>query len=95
MKGNRTPSEIHENHRIRIRKKYVENGLETFADHEALELLLFYAIPRRDVNALAHRMIEEDFKSIVALFEATPETVSRTCGISINTAVLISLIIPL
>jgi DNA repair protein RadC len=86
---------IHEGHRNRLRKKFIDNGLESFSDHEALELLLFYGIPRRDVNVIAHKIIEDDFKSIVALFEAGPETIARTCGVSVNTAVLISLIIPL
>jgi DNA repair protein RadC len=94
-KKKRTPSQIHQGHRDRLRGKYIENGLESFSDHEALELLLFYGIPRQDVNTLAHRMIEDDFKSIVSLLEASPEVISHTCGLSMNTAVLISLILPL
>lgn len=63
-------------------------------DHEALELLLFYCVPRQDTNALAHRMIER-FGKLHHLLEATPEEISKHCGVSMNTAVLVSLILPL
>ena len=39
---------IHDGHREKMRRRFLQGGLDTFADHEALELLLFYAIPRRD-----------------------------------------------
>ncbi len=38
---------IHDGHREKMRRRFLETGLEGFADHEALELLLYYAIPRR------------------------------------------------
>ena len=49
---------IHDGHREKLRRRFLDGGLDTFADHEALELLLFYAIPRRDTNELAHRLME-------------------------------------
>ena len=45
---------IHDGHREKMRRRFLETGLEGFADHEALELLLYYAIPQGDVNGLAH-----------------------------------------
>ena len=48
---------IHDGHREKMRHRFCETGLEGFADHEALELLLYYAIPRRDTNELAHRLL--------------------------------------
>lgn len=90
----KTPSEIHAGHRERLRKKYLEGGLEILSDHEVLELMLFYCMPRKDTNALAHRILDE-FGTIDALFEADPEVVSRSCGLSLNTSVLISLVLPL
>ena len=48
---------LHNGHRDRLRKRMLEKGLDHFEKHEVLELLLFYAIPRRDTNELAHRLI--------------------------------------
>ena len=42
--------DIHSGHRKRMRQRYLSQGLEGFSDHEVLELLLYYAIPRGDVN---------------------------------------------
>ena len=49
---------IHAGHRSRLKAQFREHGLEGFTDIEALELLLFYAIPRADTNALAHALLK-------------------------------------
>lgn len=82
---------IHSGHRKRIKEKYIHNGLEPFADHEVLELLLFYCIPMRDTNELAHKMIEE-FGTLHNLFDASPQEIARRCKISQSTAILVSII---
>ena len=46
---------IHDGHREKMRARFLTSGLDGFADHEALELLLYYAIPRQDTNPIAHR----------------------------------------
>ena len=48
----------HDGHRERKRTQFLEHGLDSFADHEVLELLLFYAIPRKDTNGIAHALME-------------------------------------
>lgn len=48
----------HTGHRDRVRKKFLENGFDGFEPHEVLEMCLFYAIPRKDTNALAHRLLD-------------------------------------
>ena len=50
-------SSIHDGHRQRLRDRFIEYGMESFTDIQALELLLFYAIPRRDTNLLAHELL--------------------------------------
>ena len=60
---------IHDGHRQRLRQRFVENNLSGFADHEVLELLLFHCIPRKDTNAVAHRLIEQ-FGSFAKIVEA-------------------------
>ena len=44
---------LHENHRQRVWEKFRRFGLQVFADHEVLELLLFFAIRRGDTNPTA------------------------------------------
>ena len=41
---------LHDGHRARKKEQFRQHGLDGFADHEVLELLLYYAIPRRDIN---------------------------------------------
>lgn len=82
---------MHAGHRNRVRNRFISEGLDTFEDHQVLELLLYYCIPRRDTNELAHRMIKE-FGSLAGLFEAEPKDIEKRCGVSENTAILISMI---
>jgi DNA repair protein RadC len=75
-----------------MRERFLNgSGLDSFAEHEALELLLFYCISRKDTNELAHRMLRE-YGSLANLFDAHPRDVARRCEINENTAVLLSLI---
>ncbi|NLX64936.1 MAG: DNA repair protein RadC [Clostridiaceae bacterium] len=85
---------IHKGHRNRMKKRYLDEGLDSFSDHEIIELLLFYSIPQHDTNALAHRMIKE-FGTLHDLLEADPRDIERRCKVSLNTAILISLVAPL
>ncbi len=85
---------VHEGHRSRVKERYLMEGLDAFSDHEIIELLLFYCIPKRDTNELAHRMIRE-FGTLHDLVEADPRDIARRCNISLNTALLISLAAPL
>lgn len=81
---------LHEGHRQRVKNRYLTEGLDTFEDHQVLEMLLFFCIPMKDTNELAHKMIRE-FGSLAGLFEADPKDISRRCGVSENTAILVSL----
>ena len=69
----------------------MESGLEGFADHEALELLLFYAIPRRDTNPIAHALINR-YESLSKVLNAPVEELASVEGIGENAAVLIRLV---
>lgn len=82
---------LHEGHRQRVKNRYLTEGLDAFEDHQILELLLFYCIPMKDTNELAHKMIKE-FGSLAGLLEADPKDICRRCGTSENTAILVSLI---
>ena len=77
-----TPSQksIHDGHRARLRERYTRSGMDDFADHEVLELLLTYAIPRVDVNGQAHALIDR-FGSVAAVLDALPRELCEVDGV--------------
>lgn len=81
----------HEGHRSRMKRRFLRHGLSSFDDHNILELLLFYAQPRKDTNPIAHRLMET-FGSLEAVFEAPPEALMRVEGVGESAAVLIHLV---
>lgn len=82
---------VHDGHRDRLRARFLKEGLEGFAPHNALELLLFYALPRCDTNALSHALLQH-FGSLAGVFDASLEELQSVKGVGYNTAVLIKLI---
>ena len=67
-----------------------ENGLSGFADHEALELLLYYAIPRRDTNPIAHELMDR-FGTLSGVLSAPVELLKQVDGVGESAAVLLRL----
>ena len=84
----------HAGHRARLRERFVQSGLAGFAPHEVLELLLTFAIPRQDVNPLAHRLIAH-FGSLNRVLEASVKDLQAVPGIGQNAASLLALQLPL
>ena len=82
---------IHDGHREKMRRRFLETGLTGFADHEALELLLFYAIPRRDTNALAHQLLER-YGSLETVLAAPVEDLQKVKGMGESAALLLRLV---
>lgn len=82
---------VHDGHRERMKHRFSEHGLENFDDHNVLELLLFYALPRSDVNPLAHALLDR-FGSLSAVFDAPAEELVKVPGIGDSAALLIKLI---
>lgn len=80
----------HAGHRQRMRERFLAGGLEGFADHEVLELMLFYAIPQRNVNPLAHRLLDR-FGTLHAVLEAPVEELMKVEGVGQYAALLLSL----
>lgn len=80
----------HDGHRQRMRERFIAQGLDGFAPHEILELILFYAIPRANVNPLGHRLIDS-FGSLHAVLEADVEDLMKVEGVGQKTAALLSL----
>jgi len=80
----------HRGHRNRLKARFLFEGLDSFAEHEALELLLFYGKPQGDVNPLAHALMER-FGSLGGVLEADPQALAEVPGIGENTALLLHL----
>lgn len=82
---------VHDGHRERLRARFAEHGLESFNELNALELLLCYAIPRRDTNELAHRLLYA-FGSLSGVFQASMQELTSIPGIGENAAALILMV---
>lgn len=82
---------IHDGHRQRLKERFLTEGLDHFDELYVLELLLFYCIPRKDTNPIAHRLLEH-FGSLTSVFDATVEELQKVPGISKNTATFLTLI---
>jgi len=81
---------IHSGHRERIRRRFRNEGLSSFSEHEVLELLLTYAIPRQDVNPLAHELIAR-FGRLSNVLEADERELLQVRGMGANAALLLTM----
>lgn len=78
----------HAGHRQKLKKRFISEGLENFEDHNILELILFFAIPRRDTNEIAHALMEK-FGTFSRVLEADIDDLCSVDGIGENAAHLI------
>ena len=85
---------IHDGHRQRLIHRFRTHGLDTFEEHEVLELLLFFAIQRKDTNPIAHGLIRR-FGSLSAVMDASEEELKTVDGIGEKAALLLRLAKPL
>lgn len=81
---------IHDGHRQRLKERFLAEGLEHFNDLHVLELLLFYALPRKDTNPIAHALLNR-FGTLRGVLEARPEDLREIPGLGESAAVLLTL----
>ncbi|MBM4270745.1 MAG: DNA repair protein RadC [Deltaproteobacteria bacterium] len=81
----------YEGHRQRLKKKFVDSGIDAFHDYEVLELLLSYAIPRKDIKPLAKQLFRE-FGSLKGIIDAERQQLENIKGLGTHSAILIKLI---
>ena len=81
---------IHSGHRNRLRDELLACDFEGVHENKLLEALLFYSIPRRDTNEIAHALREE-FGSVGKIMAADYEDIAAIEGVGENTAFLIKL----
>src|SRR5437764_6366166 len=81
--GEKPAAEIphYRGHRQRLRQRFLAAGAQALADYELLELLLFRAVPQRDMKPLAKSLIEK-FGSFAEVVCATPERLREVKGLS-------------
>ena len=82
---------IHKKHRERVKARFLAEGMENLPPHNAMELLLFYAIPQGDVNELAHRVVDQ-FGGFAATIDAPYEKLLEVEGIGPHAALLLKLL---
>ena len=80
---------VHDRHRERMRERFLKEGLDHFEEHQVLEMLLFYCLPRVDTNAIAHEL-KNRFGSLSAVLEASPAELQKVDGIGPKAACFLS-----
>lgn len=84
----------HHQHRKRYKHRFLTTHGNGFSDHELVELLLFYAIPRKNTNEIAHALCDR-FGTIDKILEASVDELKQVDGIGDNSATLIKLTLSL
>lgn len=82
------PENIHKNHRNRLKSQYTKNGIDALTDIQKLELLLFYSIPQKDTNPIAHALLSK-FGDLKGVLSASYAELLSVKGIKENSATLI------
>ncbi len=78
---------IHAGHRQRLKEEFLARP-DSFPDHKLLEVLLFYSLPQRDTNDIAHALIDR-FGSLSGVLDATPEELGKVKYVRENTVALL------
>lgn len=82
---------MHENHRDRMRQRFESQGIEHFDPHQVLEMLLFYAIPRKNTNEIAHRLLDT-FGGFAKVMDAPVEELEKVEGMGHRSALFLKLV---
>ena len=82
---------LNQGHRSRMRKRYLTCGFSGFQEHEILELLLFYALPRVNTNPIAHQLLKE-FHSLAGVLDADPVELQKVPGVREQAAVFLNML---
>lgn len=86
-----TEGNLHSGHRQRMKEKVLRHGLDSLADHEILEVLLYFTLPRVDTNALAHRLMAH-FGSLSTVLGADYEELRAVPGVGEQTAFMLTML---
>lgn len=81
-------------HRQRLRERYLKEGLDNFQPHEVIEMLLHYAIPRKDTKEIA-KQLNKSLGGVSGVFDSSAEEIMKVAGVGENSAILLSMLGPL
>lgn len=84
--------QVHDGHRQRLKERFLKEGLDHFTEVQALELLLFFCIPRRDTNPIAHTLIDR-YGSFSQVMETPVEELRKVPGIGEAAAVFLHMVL--
>lgn len=84
-------SEIHKGHRERMLNRFMQGGAAGLSEHELLEVVLFFSVPRRNTNDIAHNLITE-FGSLAGVFDANEKDLTKHPYITKRTVQLFKMI---
>ena len=85
---------LHEGHRERMRRQLKTSGMDSLSDVQVLEVALYYAIPRRDTNEIAHALLSR-FGSLSGVLEAPRAELLKIDGMGESAADLLLLFVPM
>lgn len=84
---------VHKGHRQKVKDRYMKTGFDGMADHNILELLLFFGIPYKDTNPIAHELMNT-FGSFSGVLHAGVAELKSVKGMTENAACLLNMILP-
>lgn len=90
-KESKETKNIHDEHRKRMREKCIKHGAASFQTHELLEMMLYYCIPMKDTNPLAHKLLNE-YGSLSMLLDADIRDMQRRCEVTERTALFFTIL---
>ena len=82
---------IHDGHRQRVKNRFKKEGLDHFEPHEVLELLLFYCVPRKNTNDIAHALLKR-FGTVRGVLNASEAELKKIPDVGDNVAVFLKLL---
>lgn len=82
---------VHDGHRERLKERFRSEGLDGFTEVQVLELLLFYSVPRKDTNEIAHALLE-NFGTLAQVLDANPADLEKVPGMGSSSALFLKLL---
>ena len=79
-------AELHTGHRKRMKESIINNGLDSLNNHQILEALLFFPIPQKDTNEIAHTLLNHFDGSLINVINADYDALRAVNGIGDNAA---------
>lgn len=82
---------VHDGHRERLKERFRSEGLDGFTEVQVLELLLFYCVPRKDTNEIAHALLEK-FGTLAQVLDANLADLEKVPGMGSSSALFLKLL---